>query len=179
MGSRLPPVAPKGRAGGIDAWLPSWDVGERHEILLPVPPEDALAAALAAPVAPDRFVATLFRLRGLGGTHRTIEAALRGIGFEELERSGSAWVVGMSVGGGFPPRALPWRTESWKRSLRIAADFRTEPVPGGSRLVTETRVEASGPVGLVAFGAYWLVVGPFSKLIRRRWLRAIAEGRRA
>jgi hypothetical protein len=28
---------------------------------------------------------------------------------------------------------------------------------------------------LPVFRAYWLVVGPFSALIRRRWLRAIAR----
>jgi hypothetical protein len=25
------------------------------------------------------------------------------------------------------------------------------------------------------FWLYWLVVGPFSKMIRRRWLRAVAQ----
>jgi hypothetical protein len=44
----------------------------------------------------------------------------------------------------------------------------------GSRLITETRVAATEKRALLGFRLYWVVVGPFSKLIRRRWLRALA-----
>jgi hypothetical protein len=47
---------------------------------------------------------------------------------------------------------------------------------GHSRLSTETRVLALDGKSRLAFRIYWLVVGPFSALIRRRWLRAIAAG---
>jgi hypothetical protein len=50
---------------GIDDWLPTFDVGERHEIDVTWPAEEALPRALAAPAAPDGFVRLLFRLRGL------------------------------------------------------------------------------------------------------------------
>jgi hypothetical protein len=39
-------------------------------------------------------------------------------------------------------------------------------------LSTETRVQAVDDAALRAFRRYWRVVGPFSGLIRRRWLRA-------
>lgn len=68
--------------------------------------------------------------------------------------------------------AATWRAAQAPRSLKLAADFRTELVPGGTRLVTETRVAATGMVALVAFRLYWLIVGLFSAMIRRRWLRA-------
>jgi hypothetical protein len=47
---------------------------------------------------------------------------------------------------------------------------------GGSLLVTETRVAAVDEHALRAFLRYWRLVGPFSRLIRRRWLAAIARG---
>jgi len=72
----------------------------------------------------------------------------------------------MSAGGGEAVDA--------PRSVRMAADFRVKPAPSGSLLSTETRVAASGRLALLGFRAYWLLVGPFSKLIRRRWLRAAA-----
>jgi len=40
-------------------------------------------------------------------------------------------------------------------------------------LSTETRVQAVDDRSRRAFRLYWLVVGPFSSLIRRRWLRAV------
>jgi hypothetical protein len=63
--------------------------------------------------------------------------------------------------------------------LKIAADFRAKPVgEARSRLSTETRVLPLDGMSRRLFRAYWLVVGPFSALIRRRWLRAIAAGAR-
>jgi hypothetical protein len=46
--------------------------------------------------------------------------------------------------------------------------------PGGTRVDTETRARATDPAARRAFGRYWLVVGPFSGLIRRLLLRGIA-----
>jgi hypothetical protein len=49
-----------------------------------------------------------------------------------------------------------------------------EPVAGGSLLATETRVQALDGASRRAFRRYWLAVGPFSALVRRRWLAAAA-----
>jgi len=58
------------------------------------------------------------------------------------------------------------------RGLQIGVSFEADPqANGGSRLVTETRVAGAD----VSFRLYWLVVAPFSALIRRRWLRAAAR----
>jgi hypothetical protein len=42
-------------------------------------------------------------------------------------------------------------------------------------LTTETRIAAVDDAARRAFTWYWRIVGPFSALIRRRWLRAIAN----
>jgi hypothetical protein len=162
---------------GIDSWLPTFDVGERHEVALPLSPEQALRRALAVPAASDGFVRLLFRLRGLRPSG-SIEQFMAANGFTILERTPTTYVVGL-VTRGYRVRegnAVAWRVVDAPRSVRIAADFRAEPAPGGSRLITETRVAASGRLALLGFRAYWLLVGPFSKLIRRRWLRAAAAG---
>ena len=60
--------------------------------------------------------------------------------------------------------------------MKVAAYVRAEPAgAGATRLSTETRVLALDRRTRVVFRLYWLVVGPFSAVIRRRWLRAIAE----
>ena len=137
--------------------LPEFEVREHHSVVLPVPPEEALRIALAAPVVPDRIVWLLFRLRGLPRGPRSIEEFATTAPFAELGRSGTEFVAGLSPG-----------------ALRIAFDLRAEPGTGGSVLSTETRVHAFTPRARRAFRLYWLVVGPFSALIRRRWLKAVA-----
>jgi hypothetical protein len=50
---------------GIESWLPAFDVGERHETTVGLPPEQALQRALTTPAAPDGLIRLRFRLRGL------------------------------------------------------------------------------------------------------------------
>jgi hypothetical protein len=46
---------------------------------------------------------------------------------------------------------------------------------GGSTVITETRIYANNPSSLRRFGVYWRLIHPGSDLIRRMWLRAIAQ----
>jgi hypothetical protein len=162
---------------GIDSWLPTFNVGERHEICVALPAEQALRRALATPAAPDRFIRLLFRLRGLD-PEGSIEQFMTANGFTVLERTPTTYVVGLVARRRRLTLTGPdaWRAASFPGSVKIAADFRVEPGPVGTRVITETRVAANDGLALWSFRLYWLVVGPFSKLIRRRWLRAAAAG---
>ena len=163
----------------LDRVLPEWDVHEVHAVELPCAPERALAAVLAEPVAADPLVRALFLLRGLG-RDQTLEGAFERLGFETLSRTETEVVTGAA--------GTPWRRRGGLRSfaeggpgtVRMAIDFRAEPLPGGCRLSTETRVAAADEAARRAFRRYWLVVGPCSALIRRRWLaaarRAVEQG---
>ena len=155
---------------GIAAWCPRADVVTRHEVVLPVPPERALEIALATPAAPDWLVRTLFLLRGLPAGN----AGTLGTLFPELERTATEAVFGFA--------GRPWRPGVGMRPLgggepgtvRIVAGFRAEPLPAeSSLLVTETRVAAVDEPARRAFLRYWRLVGPFSGLVRRRWLAAV------
>ena len=48
----------------LDDALPQFDVNEVHSISLACGAEEAVRRALAAPAAPDRLTAALFRARG-------------------------------------------------------------------------------------------------------------------
>ena len=156
---------------GIADWLPDCDVSSRHERHVAGDPERAFGALLASP--PDPVVRALLRLRGLRAAP-SLDAFFSGHGFEVLARTSTELVVGAS--------GRPWRlTERLGRfaeerpgTVRLAADFRAEPAAGGTLLSTETRVLATDERARRAFKHYWRVVGPFSALIRRRWLRAVA-----
>jgi hypothetical protein len=140
----------------IDDWLPEFDVGERHDAAVAAAPDRALDLTLAAPAAPDQVVGALLAMRGLPARGRTIEEYLRALEFDHLGRTPTEWAA----------------VHDGKR-LKIALAFEADPIPGGSRLTTETRVKASDDRALRAFRLYWLTVGPFSGLIRSRWLRAV------
>jgi hypothetical protein len=113
------------------------------------------------------------RLRGLR-REGSIEELLLGIGFERLAgepdevvfgASGTPWKLGGGLG--------PFR-DAQDGAVRIAANFLVEPLADGrSRLSTETRVAAVDDRGRRAFRRYWRLIGPFSALIRRRWLAAV------
>jgi hypothetical protein len=158
----------------IDRFLPTFDVSEVHGVDLQVRPDRAVEAALAAPAVPDAIVRLLFRVRGLSAVG-SIEEAFTRMGFEVLERSPAEVVVGSS--------GTPWRPRGGTRSfsdaapgtVRIAASFSAEPSAAGCRLTTETRVAAADESARRAFRRYWRVVGPFSALIRRRWLAAVSR----
>ncbi len=155
----------------IDRFLTEWDVSEFHETTVDVPPEQALAAVLATPVAPD-VVRLLFRLRGLNPSG-SIEAFFLGLGFEVLAREAGEVVVGAAGRPWRPRAAIRPFGEASPGSVRIVANFLARPLPDGrARLSTETRVAAVDAGARRAFRRYWLVVGPFSALIRRRWLAA-------
>ncbi len=155
----------------IDRFLPTWDRREYHERALPVTPEEAVAAFFASPVAPDRAVRLLFRLRGLP-RGASLADLFPKLGFTELHRTPTEVVVGAS--------GRPWRIRAGIRpfdagdpgTVRMVTDVRATPTPGGCVLSTETRIEPIDDAATRPFRRYWRVVGPFSALIRRRWLAA-------
>jgi hypothetical protein len=151
----------------LDEWLPEWDVRARYERRVPADPPTALAAALGVPIAPDGLVRTLFRVRGLprGGS---VEGVLRGLGFDVLAREPDCVVFG-AAGRPWSPRSQPHAfSRAGPGEVRLAVSLEAE----GGVLATETRVRAEDASARRAFARYWLVVGPFSGVIRRRWLAA-------
>ena len=171
----------------IDHWLPRFDVHERHEIELPVPPERALELVLSVPAAPDPIVRLLIGARRMTARQETLERFFLAHRFVVLSRTPTELVAG-AVGAVWRPGgglvhlegADAWQRADLPGTIKAAVDFRAESTPTGSRLSTETRVVASDTRARRVFRLYWLVVGPFSALIRRRWLAAaMAEAKRS
>ena len=146
----------------IDEWLTEFDLRTRHDAAVAASPDRAVDLALAAPVAPDHVVEALLALRGMPARGRTVEDYLRALDFDHLGRTPTEWAAAHDG-----------------TRLKIAIEFEAVPIPGGSRLAVETRVRSLDDRARRRFRLYWLAIGPFSGLIRRRWLRAVQEAARA
>ncbi len=151
----------------LSDWIQPPSVSHSYEAVLPLDPERALAHALSTPVAPDRLVRTLFKLRGFD-PDGSLEVFGSRAPFKVLSHTPTEWVAGV----GFEPPGRVRAVMNLKTVSRPGAD-------GWSRLTTETLARAEDPAAARMFKAYWLFVGPFSKLIRKRWLRAMSERARA
>lgn len=153
--------------------LPVYHHHERHAIRVAAAPEQALAAAREASLDDVPLVRLLFQLRGLRAAPRgPIWDALLAEGFQPL---GEDTVV--LIGKPWSPRGSLRRVEDFVAFAepgyaKMAMDLRAVPDGDGSRLETETRVYLTDALARRRFRAYWLVVRPFSGLVRRSWLKA-------
>jgi hypothetical protein len=162
----------------LDDVLPEWHFRERHRRHVNAGPERVFAAVHELTLAETPVAAVLVRLRGMHPQRdRPIFDEMRRVGFEvEAEEPGRELA--------FAAVGQPWKVRGGKR--RRGVDFRTFAEPGfakmafnfrldGPTLSTETRVLLTDEQSRRAFRRYWLVIRPFSGLIRRAWLRAIAR----
>ena len=141
-------------------------------------PRDRVFAAVRELRPSDTPIAgRLMRLRGIGGERgQPIFEQMRRFGFEVVAEDEGELVIA-AVGqpwkwrGGMRPDVRDFRTFAEPGYAKMALNFRVE----GGVLSTETRVYVTDESSRRAFRRYWLVIRPFSGLIRRAWLRAIAQ----
>ncbi|HEY6748570.1 MAG TPA: hypothetical protein VI357_22980 [Mycobacteriales bacterium] len=177
----------------LDQVLPRYDVAERHERLVPASAGRTFQAFCDLTPAEIPLATLLVAVRSLpgllmgrsGAPPRLREPMLDQFleaGFAVLRhRPGQDIVVGV-IGQMWKPRGAVVRPDSldgFRRFdqpgfVRAATSFTVVDLGDRSLAVTETRVAATDPAARRAFRRYWLVIGPFSGLIRRAWLRGIA-----
>lgn len=158
--------------------LPEYDFRERHARRIDAPPERVFAAVRELSADDTPAVRLLFRLRGLrGDTARPIFDQMQRFGFEVVAEEPGRELVVAAIGqpwklrGGARPRGANFRTFAEPGYAKMALNWRLED----RTLTTETRVQLTDGTARRSFRRYWLVVRPFSGLIRRAWLRAIAR----
>lgn len=182
----------------LNAFLPEFDVRMRHVIRIDAPPEHVFSCLWTADF--DHWGATraLYALRTLpaflGSPKRTWHRLLKerdrrhytledllATGFAVLaEESGHELVLG-TVGRFWRAHGQLWKTNSEgfvtpapPGTAKAAWNFTVRPDPdGGTDLLTETRVLCADAATRRRFRAYWMLIRPFSGLIRREMLAAV------
>ena len=166
----------------IDDLLTEIPHAERHAIRVEAPAHVVYPLARHLDFNESWITRTLFRLRGLPAEDLRLDAMLGARdepGFAVLdERPGEEFVIG-ALSRGLRPLAVgdaagfPTRGEA--PGLRIVWNFHLAPDTDGCEVTTITRVQCMGTTTRWLFGAYWLVVGPFSGWIRREMLRLLKK----
>lgn len=184
----------------MDEYLPRYDLTEQHELVVQAPPERIYPAVRELDLRGSLITRWLFLLRGLpavldarGKRGRGLGLTLEGLlenGFVLLgERPQEELLLGVA-GRFWTPSGDIQRldAETFRRFnapgfAKAAWSFSLHPQTATeTRLATETRVQCLDEVSRRKFRQYWLLIGPFSGLIRREALDAIkrkAEGVKA
>ena len=170
----------------IDEVMPAWHFRERHTRHTIATGPALLTAVHDLTWADVPVMAALMRVRSVGRIPRErsqrILDGMSAIGFALLDRTDDEVVFGAlgrpwKAGGDAPdlntradPRGLfvGFTAAGW---AKIAVNFHV----ADGELSTETRVWLTDERSRRAFRRYWLLVRPFSGLIRRHWLAAIVR----
>ncbi len=167
----------------IDRFLPRYDVAARYQIDVHAPVERVYQAARCLDMGDSQIVRWLYRLRGLPNSSLTLDGMLKW-GFVLLADVPSQEIV-FGLIGRF------WTLSAQIQSVtadafagfdrngfaKAAGNIAFVPQGNGSvRVTTETRVHCLGDSSRRFFRLYWLLIGPFSGVIRKEWLRLIKRG---
>ncbi len=166
----------------IDHFLPDYQFREYHACRVRSQPAIAMAALHACNLGASVPVRALFRLRGLP-TGKITLARMEDIGFRLLGRQTEQEVVIGLIGRfwTFSGGIHPFEPEDFKgfdrpAYAKVATNFRAVADPPGiTRLSTETRVWCPNAFIRRRFGLYWLLIRPFSGMVRIEWLRLIKQ----
>ncbi|UPK74453.1 hypothetical protein MU582_18750 [Nocardioidaceae bacterium SCSIO 66511] len=161
----------------FDEAIPSWQQRELHRIKSDLPADAVFRAFDELTWSEVPVFKALMSVRGLargrGGDARIYDW-FKSAGFVELARSDSELVVG----------AIEPVTKRRITTPTNPAEFAAFSDPGYvkigfsfvvryGQILTETRVAATDVTARRRFAAYWLLIRPFSGIIRWAWLRAI------
>jgi len=175
----------------LDDWLATYDLAERHELVVAAPMADVRSAIDEIDLLRVPVVAALFAARALPSMltaqgrrslprHLTMGDLVQR-GFRVLAETDDTLVLGLA-GRFWTPRGAIAELgagdfERFDRPdhVRCAWSFELADRDGATLLATETRVAATNDAARRKMLRYWRVIGPFSGLVRLEMLRAIAR----
>ena len=161
----------------LDHYLPHCDFFERHAIVIRATPERVFEACKTSHLSRSRIVKMLLAMRGMRSDRQHFPPA----GFHLLADDPPREMVLGIEGPFWNPRcklrdvtAETFATPVAGNVARGAWNFLVEPDGAATRLSTETRVLCSDE-SRWKFRLYWMLIRPFSGLIRIMMLRTIRK----
>ena len=166
----------------LDDFLPAYEFSERHRIAIEAQPrriDEALRAVSLADIPVARALWWMRRLgRRTGDPRKPFVTAFPGVVLEDvpgegivLGLTGQFWRLRGNLDPPGPRTPEDFLAYSRPDVCKAVIDLRV----GRSSLSTETRVRIADPAARRKFRRYWLVIRPFSGLIRILLLRAARQ----
>jgi hypothetical protein len=167
----------------LDDFLPAYEFVERHSLAIDAATERIDEAFRTVSIADIPVARALWFIRRMGRpygdpTRPFVAGELPGIVLEDvpdegivLGLTGQFWRLRGYRDPDRPRTADEFLAYARADTCKAVIDFRVRP----SSLSTETRVHIADPDARLKFRRYWLVIRPFSGLIRIMLLRAARQ----
>jgi hypothetical protein len=169
----------------LDRFIPQYDFSEHHQTIVRAPRDVVRRAGEEWQPAESWLWRVLLIMRGLGAPRGTLRQWAEGAGFlcladteDELVygQAGRFWELRERSALVSPRTVEEFLALDDPRAAVAAVNFRFEALaPDRTRLSTETRVRALGPAARRWFRVYWLLIRPFSGLLRRAALASVKK----
>ena len=167
----------------IDEFISEYHFHSRHQMRIPAPRE-AVRRAIDEWRPQDSFLwRLLLRLRGLGRPQGSLREWGEANGFLRLAETedevvygqiGRFWAADERAALVSPRTVEEFRRFADRCQAVAVMNLRTESLgPDKTAVYTETRIRALGPGARLRFRLYWLIIRPFSSLLRRAMLSGI------
>lgn len=171
----------------LDEFLPVFQFHERHSITIRASPAEVFTALRTITMTELPLFRVLWRLRAMGnaGPHAdepVLRWAVRA-GFVELASVADREIVSGRIGkfwnifGDSAPQLENRDFFAYDVGTNACAmmNFSIREASNGGHIVltTETRINVPERISRIKFRAYWLIIRPWSGLIRREMLRKV------
>jgi hypothetical protein len=180
-------------SGPLDSFMPDYDFAERHEMRILAQPETVMGAVREVTFGDIGAFETLGKIRNVAMLHSAPVQVVKPVpkpmvsiiaggstGFFPLADREREFVFGMA-GQPWNNRAVRLKAETFREwmpegQVKIAANLLVEDAGGGaSRLISETRVQATDAAARRIMARYWRLIYPGSAMIRKSLLHAVRE----
>ena len=163
----------------IDKYLPEYTFKEYHYLEVNCPVEDLYKIAKNFDMSKSKLIKTLFIIRGLPTKRMNLQGFISDIGFTNIEeRFPTENLIGFWARTKIEPIDSydAFINNAISARVKVVWNFRFEKIDDNqTKLSTETRILCISPFTKVTFGLYWLIIKPFSGLIRKRMLQIIKD----
>ncbi|WP_066852268.1 hypothetical protein [Halodesulfovibrio spirochaetisodalis] len=161
----------------IDRYLPEYTFSEYHEIVVNSPIEEVYEVTKNVDLSKSTLIVALFKLRGLPTRRMNLQGLIDDIGLSRLaENYPMEHLIGFLATNHVVPiaDAKEFLAHSLSTKVKVALNFSLSEIsPGLTKVTTETRILCLSKVTRRIFKTYWLVLKPFSSMIRKRMLKIV------
>jgi hypothetical protein len=163
----------------IEKYLPEYTFNEIHEVVVESPVENVYKVAKNFDLSKSKLIKVLFKIRELPTKRMNLQDFICDIGFTNIEENPPTenlmgfWAVTriepITNKEDFIDNAISAR-------LKVVWNFSFEELnPEQTKVITETRILCVSLITRITFGLYWLIIKPFSGIIRKKMLNIIKQ----